>query len=218
MRLDDLARRELNFEPRADGEYTPENGWHADVLRQPMPPGDDAFTVARQLVMDYRMADPALVRATYDHAHPLLGRDMVLELRLWRLASVHAGVRVTQVWDEERRFGFQYGTLDGHVEAGLMDYQLREGEDGTLDFWIHAHSRPAQHGLPWVRLGFRIFGRREQLRFYHRCCERIAVLTARELGLPEEPPPPDVSIREADLPDVAEASERLVPRRTRPDG
>ena len=49
-----------------------------------------------------------------------------------------------------------------------------------------------------MRLGFRLFGRREQMRFYARCCERIARLSARELGLPEAPPPPASRIRDAD--------------------
>jgi uncharacterized protein (UPF0548 family) len=217
MRLVDLAGLGFNFELQPAGAYTPANGWHADVLCQELPPGEDAFAVARRLVTGYCMADPALVRATYDHAHPLLGRDMVLELRLWRLASVHAGVRVTHVWDEDDLFGFEYATLEGHVEAGRMDYQVRRRDDGAVEFWIHANSRPAAHGLPWVRLGFRLLGRREQLRFYFRCCERIAILTARELGLAERPPPPAARFDEDDLPDVAEASERLVPRRTRND-
>ena len=69
-------------------------------------------------------------------------------------------------------------------------------------------------GAPWIRLGFRLFGRREQLRFYVRCCERIARLTARELGLPDDPPPPAVDLLEADAPDTAELRERLLPRRT----
>jgi uncharacterized protein (UPF0548 family) len=218
MRLEDLAARGFNLELRSRDHYTPATGWHADTLKQELPRADGAFDVAKQLVADYRMADPALVRATYDHTHPLLGRDMVLELRLWRLASVHAGVRVTRVWDEPRCFGFEYATLEGHVEAGIMDYQVRENDDGGVEFWIHANSRPAHHGYPWVRLGFRLLGRREQLRFYRRCCERMAVLTARRLGLPDDLPPPATRIREADLSDVAEASERLVPRRTRPDG
>jgi uncharacterized protein (UPF0548 family) len=116
--------------------------------------------------------------------------------------SVYAGVRVTRVWDEtragERVLGFEYGTLTGHVERGRMDYEVRERGDGAVDFRIHAHSRPSGEGLPWVRLGFWLFGRREQKRFYARCCERIARLSARELGLPEAPPPPASRIREAD--------------------
>ena len=139
--------------------------------------------------------------ATWDHDAPLLGRDMLLKLRLYRVLSVYAGVRVTRVWDEtrdgERVFGFEYGTLTGHVERGRMDYEVRERGDGAVDFLIHAHSRPSGEGLPWVRLGFWLFGRREQMRFYARCCERVARLSARELGLPEAPPPPASRIRDA---------------------
>ncbi len=215
-RLRALRGRGLNFEPRPVEQYTPANGWHADALSQPLPRG--SWEVARRLVEAYCMADPALVHATWDRDAPLLGRDMLLKLRLYRVLSVYAGVRVTRVWDEtsdgERVFGFEYGTLSGHVERGRMDYEVRERGDGAVDFLIHAHSRPSGEGLPWVRLGFRLFGRREQLRFYARCCERIARLSARELGLPEEPPPPAARLHTADTPDAAELPERLVPRRT----
>jgi len=198
-RLRALHEKGLNFEPRPVEEYTPERGWHADALSQPLPRG--SWEVACRLVEAYCMADPALVRATWDHDAPLLGRDMLLRLRLYRVLSVYAGVRVTRVWEEtrdgERVFGFEYGTLTGHVERGRMDYEVRERADGAVDFRIHAHSRPSGEGLPWVRLGFWLFGRREQMRFYARCCERIARLSARELGLPEAPPPPASRIRDA---------------------
>jgi len=221
----------LNFELQPPDRYTPERGWHADALSQPLPaepPGEPApgcaWEVARRLIEAYRVADPALVRATWDPAAPLLGREMLLELRLYRLVSVHVGVRVTQVWDEtrvrdgrrERVFGYEYATLTGHVEMGRMDYEVcKRLDDGAVDFRLHAHSRPAGHGPPWVRLGFRLFGRREQLRFYGRCCDRIARLTARELGLPGTPPPPAVLLRSADAPGTAELLERLLPKRTR---
>ena len=200
-RLRALRGQGLNFEPRPVEEYTPARGWHADALSQPLPRG--SWEVARRLVEAYCMADPALVRATWDHDAPLLGRDMLLKLRLYRVLSVYAGVRVTRVWDEtrdgERVFGFEYGTLTGHVERGRMDYEVCEQlGDGAVDFRIHAHSRPSGEGPPWVRLGFWLFGRREQMRFYARCCERIARLSARELGLPEAPPPPASRIHEAD--------------------
>jgi uncharacterized protein (UPF0548 family) len=161
------------------------------------------------------MADPALVRAEFDPDTPLLGRVMTLHLIFRRVLSVAARVKVTQVWDEPGRFGFEYATLPGHVEMGRMDYQVREEPDGRVEFRLHAHSRASHEGPWWVRFGFRLFGRREQLRFYLRCCERIAVLSARELGLPPDPPPPAVRIEEADAPETAELSERLVPRRTR---
>ena len=193
--------RELNFEPQPIEHYTPERGWHTDALSQQLPgesPGPPEpggpWEIARRLMTDYRMADPAIVRATWDAASPLLGREMRLELRLYRLLSVHAGVRVTHVWDEDRHdarvFGYEYATLRGHVEQGRMDYEVYKWHDGSVEFRLHAHSRASNEGAPWVRLGFRLFGRREQVRFYLRCGERMARLTASELGLPEAPPPP----------------------------
>jgi uncharacterized protein (UPF0548 family) len=221
----------LNFEPRPIECYTPERGWHDDALRQELPgepPGPPvpggAWETARRLVAGYRMADPRIVRATFDRDAPLEGRDMLLELRFRGILRIHAGVRVTRCWDEEqdeggrraRVFGYEYATLDGHVEMGRMDYEVRKLlDDGTVEFRLHAHSRASHQGAPWVRLGFRLFGRREQLRFYRACCARIAVLTARELGLPERPPPPAARIRDGDAPEAAELAERLVPRRTK---
>jgi uncharacterized protein (UPF0548 family) len=200
----------LNFEPQPLDRYTPERGWHADALSQRLPgepPGNPtpggSWEIARCLIEDYRVADPALVRATWDPARPLLGREMLLELRLYRLVSVHAGVRVTRVWDEERvlagretrAFGFEYATLAGHVEMGRMDYEVcKRLDDGAIEFRLHAHSRASADGPAWARLGFRLFGRREQVRFYLRCCDRIARLTARELGLAADPPPPAVRL------------------------
>jgi uncharacterized protein (UPF0548 family) len=204
---------ELNFEPRPLSEYTPANGWHADALAQALPAG--SFAVAARLVREYAMADPALVRADFDPETPLMGRVMTLRVIFRRVLSVRARVKVTRVWDELGLSGFEYATLPGHVEQGRMDYQVREHPDGRVEFRLHAHSRASGEGPWWARIGFRLFGRREQLRFYLRCCERMVVLTARELGLPPDAPPPAVRIEEADAPETAELSERLLPRRTR---
>lgn len=169
------------------------DAWHHDALSQPLPPG--SWEVARRFAEEYRMADPAIVRASWDPSAPLLGREMRLQLRLYRVLSVRVGVRVTRVWDEDRTvdgrsarvFGYEYATLPGHVEHGEMDYEVIEWrDDGAVEFRLHARSRPADEGPLWARIGFRIFGRREQVRFYLRCCERMARLTARELAVPVE--------------------------------
>jgi uncharacterized protein (UPF0548 family) len=204
----------LNFEPQPLEAYTPARGWHVDALSQRLPgegAGDPTaggpWQIARRLMEDYRIADPAIVRATWDPDAPLQGREMLLELRLYRILSVRVGVRVTRVWDDERVlsgrparvFGFEYATLPGHVEKGRIDYELYKWrDDGSVEFRLHAHSRAAEEGAPWIRLGFRLFGRREQLRYYLRCCERIARLTAQELGLAGDPPPPTVRLCAAD--------------------
>jgi uncharacterized protein (UPF0548 family) len=219
----------LNFEARPLEAYTPDRGWHADAVSQRLPgePAGDPlpggpWQIARRLMEDYRIADPAIVRASWDPDAPLEGREMLLELRLFRIVAIRAGVRVIRVWDEERVlagrracvFGFEYATLHGHVEMGRMDYELYKWrDDGAVEFRLHAHSRGSEQRAPWIRLGFRLFGRREQLRFYLRCCERIARLTAEELGLASDPPPPTVCMQEADAPETGAVIERLLPRR-----
>jgi uncharacterized protein (UPF0548 family) len=208
----------LNFAPRPPATLSPSRGWHVDALRQALPgepPGDPAvdgpWQIARQLVEDYRIADPAIVRAQWDAQGPLEGREMLLELRLYRVLRVRAGVRVTRVWDDRRVlsgrrarvFGFEYATLRGHLEMGRMDYEIYKwADDGAVEFRLHAISRASGEGPLWARFGFRLFGRREQVRFYLRCCERIARLTAHELGLPDDHPPAAVRLQDPDATDI----------------
>jgi uncharacterized protein (UPF0548 family) len=75
--------------------------------------------------------------------------------------------------------------LEGHVEQGQMDWQVWKWlDDGTVEFRIHAFSRAAKRGNLLVRAGFKLVGRREQLRFLRQTCRRMARLTADMLGAP----------------------------------
>jgi uncharacterized protein (UPF0548 family) len=137
---------------------------------------------------DYEFADPAIVRAVYRPDRPLEGRDMLLEVRFWGL-RFRFGVRVGGVIDESRTvdgrdvcvWGWSYATLQGHLEMGQMEYEVWKWlESGAVEFRIHVVSRAGQIRNPIVRLGFRVFGRREQVRFAKRACERMACLLAGE--------------------------------------
>ncbi|HEX8118682.1 MAG TPA: DUF1990 family protein, partial [Pyrinomonadaceae bacterium] len=125
----------------------------------------------------------------YYDEQPLEGRDMLLELRFLGL-RFFAGVRVGGVIDEIRRvdgrgvrvWGWNYRTLQGHLEMGQMDYELWKWLDsGEVQFRIRVVSRPARIPNLVVRLGFRIFGRRKQLQFARRSCARMLALTSAEL-------------------------------------
>jgi uncharacterized protein (UPF0548 family) len=109
---------------------------------------------------------------------------MLLEVRFWGL-RFQLGVRVTQVVDETRSleagdvrvWGWSYATLQGHLEVGQMDYEVWKWLDsGKVEFRVHVVSRPGRIPNPIVRLGFRLFSRREQVRFAQRACERMAAL------------------------------------------
>jgi uncharacterized protein DUF1990 len=143
------------------------------------------------------------VRAVYHPGDPLEGRDMLLEVRFLGL-RFRFGVRVSGVIDELRRveglevkvWGWSYATLQGHLETGQMDYEAWKWLDtGAVEFRIHVVSRASRIDNPIIRLGFRLFGRREQVRFAKRACERMACLvsgdqsvrTASRIAVAEEP-------------------------------
>ena len=140
----------------------------------------------------YEFADPEIVRAVYRPDSPLAGRDMLLEVRFWGL-RFRFGVRVGGVIDETRTvegrdvrvWGWDYATLQGHLEMGQVDYEVWKWLDtGAVEFRIHVVSRAGRIGNPIVRLGFRLFGRRRQVRFARRACERMACLVAGEPAVP----------------------------------
>ena len=198
-RLRDLRDRALNFELEGRDAMPRESGWNVDDYCQPLPsepPGAPApggtWERARELMRDYEFADPKIVRAIFAPDSPLEGRDMLLEARFLGL-RFRFGVRVSGVVDETREedgrdlrvWGWSYRTLQGHLEMGQMDYAVCKWLDsGEVEFRIHVVSRPARIPNPIVRLGFRIFGRGQQVRFARRACQRMACLLE---GRPVEP-------------------------------
>jgi len=158
--------------------------WHIDNSRVPIghepagpPVRGGAWEIACRLVRDYEFADPAIVRAVYRPTDELLGRDMLLEARflVWRF---YLGVRVTEVVDEtrdaERVWGWGYQTLEGHLEQGKLVYEvIKDVQSGRVDLRIRAYSRRAPVPNPILRLGFAVFGRRTQLRFYAAVGQRL---------------------------------------------
>jgi uncharacterized protein (UPF0548 family) len=151
--------------------------WHVDyphafVAREPAgsPVPGGVWEIACKLVRAYEFSDPAILRAAYRPETELLGRDMLLEGRFLAL-RFYMGVRVTEVVDEtragERVWGWGYQTLEGHLEQGKLVYEVVKNlHTGDVELRIRAYSRRAPIVNPIVRLGFMVFGRRTQLKFY----------------------------------------------------
>ncbi len=191
--VEDLRGRGYNFDPRRLDTLAAAPDWHHDKLRQSLPhepPGDPVpggtFETATALMRDYRFAEGSAVRAIFQRDAPLAGRDMLLVVRFCGLDS-RLGVRVGDVIDERRTedgrlvqvWGWTYRTLRGHLERGQMSYEVAKRLDtGEVEFRLASVSRRANAGNPLVRVGFRLLGRREQLKFYRHTCEQMARATA----------------------------------------
>ena len=192
--LAELRDAPLNFDIERRAEYTAATGWKLDHYRRalpPEPPGSPlergSWVACRRLMATYAFADPAIVRAMYDADQPLERRDLLLEGRFYGLRFL-LGLRVGDVEDDTitvdgrpvRRWSWNYRTLRGHLEMGQMDYAVWKWlDDGSVEFRIHVVSRPARIPNRLIRLGFRLFGRGQQIRFARRACQRMAeALTA----------------------------------------
>jgi uncharacterized protein (UPF0548 family) len=186
--LDTLRDRPLNFDLARREEFTAANGWQVDEWRRPLPPEppgpplpDGSWEACKEVLASYSFADPRIVRAVYRPDTPLEGREMLLEGRFYGLRFL-MGLRVGAVTDttkvvdgrEVRVWGWNYRTLQGHLEMGQMDYEVwKWTASGAVELRIDAFSKPAEIPNPIVRLGFRLFGRTMQRRFARRALTRV---------------------------------------------
>jgi uncharacterized protein (UPF0548 family) len=203
----ELAHRVVNYD-EADAPPFVVDGWHRDrrvVELGHEPPGEPVpgglVETAGALVNSYEFSDPRILRAAFRHPGDLVGRDMLLEGRFLVLRFL-LGVRITAQQDEvregpngpERVIGWSYQTLRGHLEQGRLAYEVaKELETGRVEFRIVAHSRRAPIANPLFGLGFRLFGRHTQLRFYRHALARLQRLMADPPAPPQ--PGPDGLVR-----------------------
>ncbi len=196
-RLAELPAKTLNYDRAALDLKHPPRGWHVDDRRQPLPaepPGepvtDGSFEIACRLICGYRFADPSMVRAFYDPHTPLADRNMLLELRALGFLRVYVGVRVGDVYHELRQedgravrvFGWNYRTLEGHVEMGQMNWEVWKWlGSGEVEFHVHSLSRPASISNPVIRIGFWLLRGHERALFLDSTNRRMKAFT--ELGL-----------------------------------
>ena len=196
-RLASLSQLNLNFDPDALSHARSEDGWTITDLCQTLPseplgtPVDGgSWDVARKLMQGYEFADPSIVRAYYNPTAPLEGRNMLLKLQALGLLWLFVGVRVGEVYDltrctpagQVRVWGWNYRTLEGHVEMGQMDWEVwKWPETGTVEFHVHAVSRPAPIANPIVRLGFHLLRDRERDTFLQSTKHRMRTFTGLAL-------------------------------------
>ena len=226
-RLQRLRTTPVNYDPGALDLQHPPAGWNVDDRCQPLasePPGDPvaggSWETAKRLISGYEFADPSLVRAHYDRAAPLEGREMVLELRALGLVRIHVGVRVVEVYDEVREldgrrarvFGWAYRTLKGHVEEGQMDWMVWKWQDtGAVEFRVRAVSRTAPIPNPVIRIGFLLLRGHERRVFLDSTDRRMRELTAVAL----ETDGSSNAVRDASSELTARRSERSDPAHDR---
>jgi uncharacterized protein (UPF0548 family) len=149
----------------------------------PVEPGG-VWERARLAVEGYEFTPPSLIRAVYDSAEPLLGRNLLLEGRFAGL-RFHLPVRITETVDTDdgaqRCWGWAYETLEHHLERGKVRYTVvKHADTGHVQFHADVYSQHAPTLGPVLRVGWALFGRRTQLRFYRLIGARLRAIATGE--------------------------------------
>ena len=169
--------------------------WHpvrsgAVIAREPPGPPvpDGPFERARELVAEYRFSDPSIVSATFDRARPLLGRRMLLEIRVLGLRYL-CGTVVGAVRDERKEgetvFGFRYDTLEGHIERGEEWFLLRKDHaSGAIHFTIASRWQRGELASGWTRAGFTVLAGRYRAIWLRRAHARMRAMLGEAPSTP----------------------------------
>ncbi len=169
-RLQVLASAGRNFDAN-EIDMTGDRGWdhyHSDAVITRVG-DDDHFARARVALANYQFSDPAIVVGHCDPDSQLLGRTLLLEIKVLGLRYL-CPTRVNAVRDEPDVFGFRYDTLDGHIERGMEWFLLtRTAQD--IRFRIEARWKRGDLPNWWSQVGFALLADRYQ-RTWHRQAHR----------------------------------------------
>ena len=124
--------------------------------------GEAVWAAAREAVRQWQMFPAGWTSIRPANAPIRAGAVVAMMARVlgaWWLNSC----RIVYVLDDDRQFGFAYGTLPGHVERGEELFLVDRTADGRVRYSIRAFSRPrhwlARLGYPLVRVYQRRFRR-----------------------------------------------------------
>jgi uncharacterized protein (UPF0548 family) len=138
-------------------------GYHHQRLSARLGTGRAAFAAAAEALLTWGVHERAGLTTRVSDRRVRAGTVAELGLGARRL-RLRIPVRVLEVFDDEDRRGFVYGTLPGHPERGEESFAVRLSTDGAVFFDIVAFSRGARWftvlGAPAARVGQRLVTQR----------------------------------------------------------
>src|SRR4051794_3710762 len=100
-----LATRRASRAATPVSDSTPETPWTEEHFEAPLgheapgpPLPDGLFSRVRHAIRAYRFADPRITRGRFDSTVPLLGRDILVEVRVL-LIHMLVGLRIGEIID-----------------------------------------------------------------------------------------------------------------------
>ena len=156
---------------------TPPTSYTVDHNRIQLGVGEATYRSAVDALKNWRHFDLGWVRIAPRGVPVEVGATVAVKACAFGTWSLSA-TRVVYKIEEERRFGFAYGTLPDHVEKGEERFLVEWLADDTVWYDTLAFSRPRH---PLVRLSAPL-ARRLQKQFARDSLNRMKYLAADERG------------------------------------
>ena len=158
-----LRRSELTY-PEVGATRGPlPAGYHHLRVSARVGTGRPAFAAAAEALLTWGVHERAGLTTRVSDRHVRAGTVAELGLGAGRL-RLRIPVRVLEVFEDQDRHGFVYGTLPGHPERGEESFTVRLSAEEDVFFDIVAFSRGARWftvlGAPAARVGQRLVTRR----------------------------------------------------------
>jgi uncharacterized protein (UPF0548 family) len=160
--LREQAARDLTYPAVGATATTPPPGYVVDHTRVLLGDGAAVFQAAKAALGRWEQFRLGWLEARPGDTPIVAGQTVAIVAHRFGVWWLNA-CRIVYVVDEERRFGFAYGTLPAHIGRGEERFLVERDADGRVWFDILAFSRPggmlARLGYPWMRRMQRRFGR-----------------------------------------------------------
>lgn len=148
--LDSQSHTEFSYPEPGCTRNSTVQGHRVDCTRFELGRGAEVFRLARQAVSEWRMFDAGWIRLCWPSA-PIRPATTVAvlarHLGFWSLNVC----RIIYVIDEDRRYGFAYGTLPEHAESGEERFTVEWRKDDSV--WYHVVAC-ARERHPLARIAF----------------------------------------------------------------
>ena len=170
------SQRELPFTYEAAGDWSPPpRRYSIDHNRIRLGEGQPTFKRSLESINRWEMFNIGWLRLCWPDAPIAAGSTVAVLAHHFGFWSLHA-CRIARVIDEDRRFGFTYGTLPEHAERGQEQFTVEWlTEDDSVWYDILAYSRPnhplASLGYPLTRMLQKRFAR-DSMRAMQRSANR----------------------------------------------
>ncbi len=116
-------------------------GYDNDLNRMLLGEGKEVWTKAKEALLNWQQFPPSWTRVFPDKLPLLAKNQLVVIFKLFGLWWVNP-TRIVYTLDEENRFGFAYGTIEGHIEQGEELFWIEREPDGKIYYSIKAFSKP----------------------------------------------------------------------------